>query len=163
RPDDLAPAEDQELASEVGRSPGGVPDLLDVLERGRVFGELVGHELRVVDDDPEQVVEVVGDAAGELPDALHAASLVELLRPLAEELLAPVTEHRLRLPVDEHDPAAPVRADDRVGHELEELCERRAAHGRPAAMGASSSSWSSVANASTRTGSKCSPRSARIA
>ena len=68
-------------------------DLLDVLARagpailaalrGR-RGEVLGDERGVVDDHGQQIVEVVGDASRELPEALQALSLMQLvLQPLA--------------------------------------------------------------------------------
>ena len=63
-------------------------DLLDVLARaapallavvGRRRLEILGDERRVVDDHGQQVVEVVGDAARELPQALQALGLVQLV------------------------------------------------------------------------------------
>ena len=71
-PHDFAAAEDQQLAGERRRALRGAADLLDVRGRRRVLADVVGHELGVVEDDPEEVVEVVGDAAGELSHALQA-------------------------------------------------------------------------------------------
>jgi hypothetical protein len=51
------------------------------LQQRRVFG--VGlHELRVAEDRLQQVVEVVGDAAGQLPDGLEPLRLVQALLEL---------------------------------------------------------------------------------
>jgi hypothetical protein len=66
---------------------GGVLDLLDVrvdrrparvLVGAREVADLLADERGVVEDDGEQVVEVVGDAAGELAEALQPLRLVQL-------------------------------------------------------------------------------------
>ena len=74
----LVAAEDRQLPRQRGAAPAGAPDLLDVGAHRGALIELVDDELGVVDDHPEDVVEVVGDAAGELPDRLEAAGLAEL-------------------------------------------------------------------------------------
>ena len=78
--DDFAAAEDEQLPRELRsalRRLRGSP------RRPRassgLLGQRVGGELGVVDDDPEQVVEVVRDTARKLADALEATRLVELL------------------------------------------------------------------------------------
>ena len=86
RLDDLAAGERQQLVGQVRGFLGGEADLLDVLahrltvlvgNRGSV--QIVGHECGVVDDHCQQVVEVVGDPARQLPEALQALCLVQLV------------------------------------------------------------------------------------
>ena len=82
--DDLPAAEHEELARERGGPVGGAPDLVDVVADPRVGRELALGEPHAGQDHGEQVVEVVRDAARELPDGLQALGLREA--PL--ELLA---------------------------------------------------------------------------
>ena len=82
-PDGFLAAEGQKLAGELARAPAGPADLLDVLQRRRVRRHLLGRERGVVDHHAKQVVEVVRDAAGELPQALQTLGLLALsLKPL---------------------------------------------------------------------------------
>ena len=83
RPQGLPAREGKQLAHQARRPVGVVLDLHDVLE-GRVGRAVVGEEkVRVADDRLQHVVEVVRDAAGELPDGLHLLRLRELLLELA--------------------------------------------------------------------------------
>src|SRR3712207_7309112 len=52
-----------------------------------LFRSLLQDEVAVGEHAGEQVVEVVGDAAGELPDRLHLLRLPELLLAAPERLL----------------------------------------------------------------------------
>ena len=79
---DLAAAEHQQLARERGGALGGAADLVDVLAHGRELVQLVAGERDAGQDHRQQVVEVVGDAAGELADALQALGLREALLEL---------------------------------------------------------------------------------
>ena len=83
-PHDLPPAEREQLVGERDATVGGALDLLHVagdhvpalrVGDGRHL-DLLGHEGGVVDDDGEQVVEVVGDAAGELAEAFQPLRLL---------------------------------------------------------------------------------------
>ena len=69
--DRLAAAERQQLAGELGRAVGGLGDLQRVLARRLVLGQARQHQVHVAADDRQQVVEVVGHAAGEPADRLH--------------------------------------------------------------------------------------------
>ena len=69
------PAEQQELPHEVGAVIGGLLDPARVLRDAIVGTGALGDHRRVVEDDAEQVVEVVGDAAREPPQALHSLRL----------------------------------------------------------------------------------------
>ena len=83
RLEDLLPAERQELARERGGALAGVPDLQQVGAQRGVARQVERRQLRGAVDHGQQVVEVVGDAAGEPPDALHLLRLAELLFELA--------------------------------------------------------------------------------
>ena len=95
------------------------------------IGEPAAQKLRVTADDHQQIVEVVGDAAGQLAERLHLLRLGELLlRPL---------ERRLRLPplgdvardLDEADQRAQLVAD-RLDHNARpERGSRRAVPASP--------------------------------
>ena len=79
---DVAAGEGQQLTGELGRAFGGELDLPDVIadrlpvDRQAILGYLLVDERRVVRDDGEQVVEVVGDPAGELAQALQPLRLL---------------------------------------------------------------------------------------
>ncbi len=68
----LAPREGEELAGERRRAIGGLQDLLDVLARPRVGELLVEGKRGEAANRGQQIIEVVGDAAGESPHRLHA-------------------------------------------------------------------------------------------
>ena len=75
---DLPAAEREQLARE-GR--GALAGVLDLAERGPeilVVRELRLHQLRVAEDDREEVVEVVRDAAREAADRFHLLGDAEL-------------------------------------------------------------------------------------
>jgi len=64
----------------VGGALAGLSDLLDRRELLGVSGELGRQQLRVAEDCRQQVVEVVGDAPGQLADCLHLLGDPELFR-----------------------------------------------------------------------------------
>jgi hypothetical protein len=74
----LAAAEQQQLADQRDPALGRRSDGADVLGDSTVLVQLSDDEVRVVEDDREEVVEVVGNPARELPHAFQAACLVEL-------------------------------------------------------------------------------------
>ena len=76
---DVMPAEDEELPGQAGRPVSSLLHLGHVLLEITVGCEAVRQELGVTQDRLQQVVEVVGDPAGELPDRLHALRLPEAL------------------------------------------------------------------------------------
>ena len=75
---DLAATEDQELAGERGTALAGPANLGQVCLKLGVAREGVGDEVRVVEDDREEVVEVVGDPAGHLADRFQPPGPLEL-------------------------------------------------------------------------------------
>ena len=75
----LLPAVREELPREPGPAPGGALDLAGVVVH-RIGGRRGGADLLgVAEDHREEVVEVVGDPAGELSHGLHLLRLAELL------------------------------------------------------------------------------------
>ncbi len=74
----LAAGEGEQALGEVGTLEGGVERLL--AELAHVGIVLAAHDQHVeaADDDGEQVVEVVGHAAGKVADGLHLLRLAEL-------------------------------------------------------------------------------------
>ena len=73
----IALAEKQKLPRERGPALPRMADLPEVGLHGAVLGQLLGDEGRVVEDNREEVVEVMGDAAGEAADGLHPLRLAE--------------------------------------------------------------------------------------
>ena len=102
-PEELAPAECQELRRERGGAVGGFPDL--VHELVRLVGGRDRHlqQRREPLDRREQVVEVVRDAAGEEAHRLHLLRRPELRLDAARPGLVP--------PVDGHHVADDHRVD----------------------------------------------------
>ena len=94
----LLAREGEELAHEVRRAVGVLPDLHDIGKRR--IARLVAQQQQVAEADHrgQQVVEVVRDAAGKLADGLHLLRLGELL--LEPALLADVEEMQNRGAVD---------------------------------------------------------------
>ena len=80
----LAPAEGEQLPGEPRGALPRLPDLLDVASDRVALPHLLQQEVAVAEDGGEQVVEVVGDPAGELADGLHLLGLAELLLAPAE-------------------------------------------------------------------------------
>ena len=78
--EDLLAAEGQELAGQaggaLGRPSGSAPRYS---RRGSSGAELAEQQLAVAHDDGQQVVEVVGDAAGQPAHRLHLLGLPQLL------------------------------------------------------------------------------------
>ena len=75
----MPPAEGEELLRETGSAIRRSCDLCDVVARGIIPAELGEQHLRVAFHDRQEIVEVVGDAAGELSDRLHAHCLAQAL------------------------------------------------------------------------------------
>ena len=75
----LAAAEGEELPRQLGRAVAGVRDLVEVRAQLVVAADALERERGVAADRGEQVVEVVRDAARELPDGLEPLRLAEAL------------------------------------------------------------------------------------
>ena len=74
----LAAAECQELLRESSSAEAGLADQVDFTFRRMRVKSLL-QPVRMADDHHHQVIEVVGDAAGESPDGLHFLRLLERL------------------------------------------------------------------------------------
>ena len=72
---------------ELRRAAARLPDLLDVVPAGVVRRQVVEHHLAVAEDRAQQIVEVVGDAAGQPAHRFHLLGLAELLLRLPERFL----------------------------------------------------------------------------
>ena len=113
--DGLLAGKGQQLPGEVGGALGGLLDLLKVgMERLRRVHLLEGH-LRMPEDHPQHVVEIVGHAARQPAHRFHLLGLQQLrlerilffLRPLAPLALGDVLKghhraHDLAVPGDRH-------------------------------------------------------------
>ena len=103
---------------------------------GRVFADLLRpalldpglHQVEGADDAGQQVVEVVGDAAGELADGLHLLRLAQQVfdRPLLRDVAADDVEqlafgHR----VPHHGQAFAVLADHAVDEAVDRFAPRQ--------------------------------------
>ena len=83
RLEELPAAEGQELARQAGRALRRPADLLHVVGKGVALLEHAPDQVAVAHDHREEVVEVVGDPAGQPSDRLHLLRLPELgLEPL---------------------------------------------------------------------------------
>ena len=75
----LTPAVGEQLPRQRRGPLGCFADLLDVAAFGITGRQLAQQELRVPENRCEEVVEVVGNTAGELPHRFHLLRLPELL------------------------------------------------------------------------------------
>src|SRR6202035_3764905 len=96
------------------RSPlAGLPQLVDVGEEPGLRRELLRQEVAVAQDDGEQVVEVVGEASGQLADGLHLLALAEpRLEPLTVGDVGRDPAHRVgaAVEVEEWEADGPIAA-----------------------------------------------------
>ena len=83
----LLAAERQELLRERGGPLGGLLDLLGVSAHRIVVAEAKEQKIAVSRDGNQQVVEIVGNSAGQSPDRFHFLRLTELLFALLQGLL----------------------------------------------------------------------------
>ena len=74
----LAAAEGEQLADECGGAPGGLDDLVEALAGGCGGGQFFEGDAGVSLNGLKEVVEIVGDAAGQLADGLHFLCVMEL-------------------------------------------------------------------------------------
>ncbi len=74
----LAAGEGEEAGGEGGGAGGAVERVVDQAAAAVVWGA-AAEQVEAAHDDGEEVVEVVGEAAGELSDGFHLLRLVELL------------------------------------------------------------------------------------
>ena len=79
----LAPAEREQLPRQRRRAFARQPDFLEIGSERVVERDVVEHQVAVAEDRGEQVVEVVGHAAGELANGVHLLRLAQLIFQLA--------------------------------------------------------------------------------
>ncbi len=87
-------AESEELSREVGRARARVANLSEVLRGLRALLDVEVEQVTVAHDGHQQVVEVVGDAAGKLAHRLHLLRVTQLL--LEDLALGDVTPHHVK-------------------------------------------------------------------
>ena len=75
----LPAAEGEQLAGERRGALARRLNLLEVRAQPIALRDLVEHQRAVAEDGGQQIVEIVRDAAGELPDRLHLLRLAQLL------------------------------------------------------------------------------------
>ena len=78
----MPPTEGKEPFRQLRAVLGGLSGLLQEFELARVLDTRLEH-FQIAEDDRKQVVEVVRDAAGELPDGLHLLGLAQFLLDLS--------------------------------------------------------------------------------
>ena len=75
---DLAAAESEQLIGERGGTFGSMRDLADEFQGFRMEGLLLAQYFRIAQDDGEEIVEIVRDAAGKAANSLHFLGLEKL-------------------------------------------------------------------------------------
>ena len=85
----MVAAEGEDLLGEPRGALGGLADLLEVLVLRLSRPEIAEQKAGVALNGGEQMVEVMGDAAGEAPEHLHAAALRPAASPAAREARGP--------------------------------------------------------------------------
>ncbi len=80
--DDLLPAERQELPGQRGRELAGAANLGEIFTNRVVVRQQVEPDLGMAENGRQQIVEIVGDPAGQLPDGLHFLGLRQLFLEL---------------------------------------------------------------------------------
>jgi len=67
------------VTREIGAPFGGLSDRVDFLLGLDMAGNILAQQIEVADDDREQIVEIVSDAAGQIADRLHLLRLPKLI------------------------------------------------------------------------------------
>jgi hypothetical protein len=75
-------AESEELGGQIGSTARCVPDLADVIPDGAFHPEFIQKEIAVTENGREEIIEVVGDAAGQLAESFHLLRTNELILEL---------------------------------------------------------------------------------
>ena len=75
----LAAREHQHVTREIGAPFGGLSDRVDFLLGLDMAGHILAQQIEVADDDREQIVEIVSDAAGQIADRFHLLRLPKLI------------------------------------------------------------------------------------
>ena len=71
----LAPAEGQQLPRQIARPLAGLRHLVEARQSAAVGRQVLARQIGEPENRLQQVVEVVGDAAGELADRFELAAL----------------------------------------------------------------------------------------
>ena len=108
RVEHLAAAEGEELARQRRRALGRLLDLEQVVASPIVRREVLEEKLGVAGDRRQEIVEVVGDAAGELAHRLQPLRQVQPLLTLAQRFLGAASLGHVLIRADETD-GAPFR------------------------------------------------------
>ena len=83
----LPVAEGKDLLDEIFGAVGGLERLAQMLLQFRSVGQFLDAQIAIRNDDGEDVVEIMGDAAGERANRLQLLRLVQLFLHLALESL----------------------------------------------------------------------------
>ena len=96
----LLAAEREQLTRESGGALGGIADFLYILPSWISRLDVAEQQRAVAHDDGEEIVEIVGYAAGELTDGVHLSRLRQLLLelPLLGEIAHGINAYARREP-----------------------------------------------------------------
>lgn len=75
-------AEGKQLSGQNRRAPGRIPDFADVLSDGAFHSDLIQKEIAITENRRKEIIEVVGDAAGQLAKGFHLLRTDELILEL---------------------------------------------------------------------------------
>jgi hypothetical protein len=75
----LAAGDREQAPGEVGTAHGGPLGGLDALPGDRMLPDGAFEQVEVADDYPQQIIEVMRQAPGQLPDGLHLLGVPQLL------------------------------------------------------------------------------------
>jgi hypothetical protein len=130
----LLATEREQLLGQLARAPPGARDLLDIGAQRVLRPQAARDQRGVTQDHRQQVVEVVRDAAGELPDRIHLLRLAQLFFEAAAivdvlQRAVDARDHALRVALGltdrpHPDPASVTRGDLKL--EVERCARARA-------------------------------------
>src|SRR5436309_3178718 len=78
----LSATESKELLSQSGRAPGGGANFGDMIGQGSFDLAFVEEQIAVTENRGEKIIEIMGDAAGQLPECFHFLRAAELVLEL---------------------------------------------------------------------------------
>jgi hypothetical protein len=97
-----APTKSKDLIDEITRPLSGTADLFEAAGRPAVGCELHLRHLGMAKDRPNDIVEIMRDAAGESTDRLHATSLLEIRLETRTFLQEMITDYDIGDGVESH-------------------------------------------------------------